>query len=321
MAQKRIYQIAKELNISHIEIIKFLENNNIEVKNHMMPVDEGVYNTLMLEFSKEKKQVERKLREKARQAIVDIKENIEEIPAVPAPAEIELPKNSDKLLNKESEPTQDKAVPKEDRKKEKNESKSETKTDLHLKKININEIADKIHKTNKLNTANKKLNIHSSLSSLKKKSKKRSKKRNVDIDVESTESTQTIKVPEFTSVDELSKLMKVNAQDVIVKCIGMGMMVTINQRLDMDTIIMVADEFGFDVETLDIYNELLAENMNTMIYDDLIKSEEYLSIEDFEKLEGPHLVALMYPVKEDLMSKINNIVSNTNSFLYTPWQL
>jgi len=33
------------------------------------------------------------------------------------------------------------------------------------------------------------------------------------------------------------------------------------------------------------------------------------------------LIALMYPVKEDLMSKINNIVSNTNSFLYTPWQL
>jgi hypothetical protein len=61
--------------------------------------------------------------------------------------------------------------------------------------------------------------------------------------------------------------------------------------------------------------------MNTMIYDDLIKSEEYLSIEDFEKLEGPHLIALMYPVKEDLMSKINSIVSNTNSFLYTPWQL
>ena len=68
-------------------------------------------------------------------------------------------------------------------------------------------------------------------------------------------------------------------------------------------------------------NELKAENMNTMIYDDLIKSEEYLSIEDFENLEEPHLIALMYPVKEDLMSKINNIVSKSNSSLYTPWQL
>ena len=73
--------------------------------------------------------------------------------------------------------------------------------------------------------------------------------------------------------------------------------------------------------TIDIYNQLLALNINTMIYDHLIKSEEYLSIEDFEKLEGPHLIALMYPVKEDLMSKINNIVSKSNSSLYTPWQL
>ena len=58
-----------------------------------------------------------------------------------------------------------------------------------------------------------------------------------------------------------------------------------------------------------------------MIYDDLIKSDEYLSIEDFENLEDPHLIALMYPVKENLLTKINNIVSKTNSFLYTPWQI
>ena len=61
------------------------------------------------------------------------------------------------------------------------------KDNLHLKKININEIADKIHKTNKLNTTNKKLNIQSSLSSLKKKSKKRSKKKEIEQDVSSEE--------------------------------------------------------------------------------------------------------------------------------------
>ena len=105
------------------------------------------------------------------------------------------------------------------------------------------------------------------------------------------------------------------------------MLKSIHNEKNLSGIILVGAAFKEDTDdlrnspTIDIYNQLLAENMNTMIYDDLIKSEEYLSIEDFEKLEGPHLIALMYPVKENLMSKINNIVSNTNSFLYTPWQL
>jgi len=254
MAQKRIYQIAKELNISHIEIIKFLENNEVKVKNHMMPVDENVYDSIMLEFSKEKKQVERKLRDKARKAIIDIKESAEEqLPTqiITTPPEVDVSKKDSKEKT---------IVPKKEKEeivvKPKEKDKDKDKDNLHLKKIDINEIADKVHKTNKLNTTNKKLNIHSSLSSLKKKSKKRSKKKDVEIDDEFTNELKTIKVPEFTSLDELSKLMKVNAQDVIMKCIELGMMVTINQRLDMDTIIMVADEFGFNVETLDIYNEI-----------------------------------------------------------------
>ena len=105
------------------------------------------------------------------------------------------------------------------------------------------------------------------------------------------------------------------------------MLKSIHNEKNLSGIILVGAAFKEDTDdlrnspTIDIYNELKAENMNTMIYDDLIKSEEYLSIEDFENLEEPHLIALMYPVKEDLMSKINNIVSKSNSSLYTPWQL
>ena len=39
-AKKRIYQIAKELNLSHEEIISFLKENEISVSSHMSPVDE-----------------------------------------------------------------------------------------------------------------------------------------------------------------------------------------------------------------------------------------------------------------------------------------
>ncbi|MGE5402046.1 MAG: translation initiation factor IF-2 [Ignavibacteriales bacterium] len=57
-----------------------------------------------------------------------------------------------------------------------------------------------------------------------------------------------IRVTEFIAVNELANLMKVSVSEVIAKCIGLGIMVSINQRLDVDTITLVADEFGFEVE-------------------------------------------------------------------------
>lgn len=53
---------------------------------------------------------------------------------------------------------------------------------------------------------------------------------------------------EFVTVNELSNMMGVGVADVIKKCIGLGLMVSINQRLDKDTITLVADEFGYQVK-------------------------------------------------------------------------
>ena len=57
-----------------------------------------------------------------------------------------------------------------------------------------------------------------------------------------------IQVTEFLSTSELSKLMNIEVNEVIQKCLGLGMMVTINQRLDKDLIELLADEFGFTIE-------------------------------------------------------------------------
>ncbi len=59
---------------------------------------------------------------------------------------------------------------------------------------------------------------------------------------------QKIRVNEFIAVNELANLMNVPVGEVISKCIELGLMVSINQRLDVDTITLVADEFGFEVE-------------------------------------------------------------------------
>ena len=57
-----------------------------------------------------------------------------------------------------------------------------------------------------------------------------------------------IQATEFVSTSELATLMEIEVSQLIQKCFELGMMVTINQRLDKDLITLLADEFGFTVE-------------------------------------------------------------------------
>ncbi|MBC8034825.1 MAG: translation initiation factor IF-2 [Chitinophagaceae bacterium] len=61
-----------------------------------------------------------------------------------------------------------------------------------------------------------------------------------------------LQVTEFISVSELASLMDVSYAEIIGKCMGLGMMVSINQRLDAEVIELVAGEFGFDVEFMGV---------------------------------------------------------------------
>lgn len=58
----------------------------------------------------------------------------------------------------------------------------------------------------------------------------------------------TLKVTEFVSVNELATLMNVAVTNVISTCMNMGLFVSINQRLDAENMVLVADEFGYKVE-------------------------------------------------------------------------
>jgi translation initiation factor IF-2 len=70
------------------------------------------------------------------------------------------------------------------------------------------------------------------------------------------ETDHKLQVTEFISVSELANLMDVNFADVISKCMSLGIMVSINQRLDAEVIELVASEFGFDVEFIDMEKQL-----------------------------------------------------------------
>ncbi|MBL8001126.1 MAG: translation initiation factor IF-2, partial [Flavobacteriales bacterium] len=59
---------------------------------------------------------------------------------------------------------------------------------------------------------------------------------------------RTIKVTEFVTASELASMMNVPVTDIIKACFALGMMVSINQRLDAETLSVIADEYGFKVE-------------------------------------------------------------------------
>lgn len=75
------------------------------------------------------------------------------------------------------------------------------------------------------------------------------------------EGSNKLPVTEFISVSELANLMDVNFADVISKCMGLGIMVSINQRLDAEVIELVAGEFGFDVEFIDMEKQMEMEEV------------------------------------------------------------
>ena len=72
---------------------------------------------------------------------------------------------------------------------------------------------------------------------------------------ENADQGNIIQVTEFISVSELANLLNVSFADVISKCMSLGIMVSINQRLDAEVIELVSSEFGYEVEFINLQQE------------------------------------------------------------------
>lgn len=69
------------------------------------------------------------------------------------------------------------------------------------------------------------------------------------------EDSKVIKASEFISANDLASLMDVTVNEIISACMSLGMFVSINQRLDAETISIIADEFGYKVDFSDVEEE------------------------------------------------------------------
>lgn len=74
-----------------------------------------------------------------------------------------------------------------------------------------------------------------------------SEQKEADLELEAIEK-KTLKVTEFVTVSELASMMDIGVNDIIGACMSLGMFVSINQRLDAETLSIIAEEHGFTVE-------------------------------------------------------------------------
>jgi translation initiation factor IF-2 len=91
--------------------------------------------------------------------------------------------------------------------------------------------------------------------------RKRPRRRAQEEELEVLPERKVIRVAEYASAAELADLLGVEPAEVIGKCLRLGIMASMNQRLDMDTIVLVASEFGYEVEQVEEFGADLLEAM------------------------------------------------------------
>ncbi|MBN2587677.1 MAG: translation initiation factor IF-2 [Candidatus Fermentibacteraceae bacterium] len=185
--KKRVYELAKELNLSSEALLKVLEEIDITVKSHMSSL---------------------------------------------APEQVAEVRNR---FDQEKQEARSRTVKKKKKKRRRHKPRVTAEA--------VKTVRDTLAR----------IDSSTGKSRQKKRRKHREEKTEKQLEMVTEKDTKTIRITEYTSPSELSELMGVPLSKVIGKFMELGVMATANQRLDVETISLVADEFSFCVETVDSF--------------------------------------------------------------------
>ena len=269
MAKRRVYQVAKEFRISSEALIGVLRKLGYDVKTHMNAIDDDVIERARTEFEKEKDAVKREYVKKVKKAA---RERAKAPAAVKGKGTKGAAKPSAAGVKKAAEPAKKSASP-----------AAATPAPAAPSRPARTDTSQKRRKGRRPRVDQKTVEetVRRTMAATAGDRRPRHRRRRDRPDGTVVEQDQKLQVPEFSSVAELAESFELSANDIIKKCLDIGLMVTINQRLDEDTILLLADEFGEDVEFIKEYGE------------DILDQEEELAVEDAEELPRAPVVVVM----------------------------
>jgi translation initiation factor IF-2 len=258
-----VYQVAKEFRISSEALISMLVKLGHDVKSHMNAIDDEVVESVRAEFEKEKDVLKREYAKKVKKAARERQKGKGKTALKERKAGTTPTATRKKVAAKAEPATAERKPAAPEKPKEKVSAK---KPRRRKPRVDQKTVEETVRKTLAATTADRRTR------------RRRRRDRGGGAEVEEEQKTQ---IPEFSSVAELAEHLDVPVNDIIKKCLDLGLMVTINQRLDEDTILLLADEFGQDVEFLKEYGE------------DILEQEEERATEEAEEVHRAPVVVVM----------------------------
>ncbi len=276
MAKEKVYKLAKEFKVSSEALVQMLRGMGITVKSHMSTVDENMRDQIKQKFDQERAEIKKQYARK-KQKIAKAKEELlakavevkssekpvseERIPGrgvkkrgerIRAVKDIvvEYPKKTGDITSSPNFLQQ--PVPTKD---VKHGISSHAGHGRRLSSKKTKKKSGRVRSSwHKIDEMEMKSNIKKTLAKIGAGStRKKYKKDTVEKEDSNVEDKKNLNVSEFVTVNELANMMDKKVSEVIAKCLELGLFVTINQRLDFETIELVSNEFDFTAKLMEEY--------------------------------------------------------------------